>query len=390
MSIIGGVGIRGKIALCAALFSIVWVVVVLLLHGDMRSDQQFALPMDHHKYLAMAQHDVGTFRIAPFCWRIGAPAIAHAIGGDPWMVMLVLTALGVLLTTSAVALLVWDATTTIPHVIGACATVLAMGWLTRASVWTPATVDMLACGLMMMSVYLASRSRWMWSAIVLCFAVLVKESALLALPIMLVVHNNATWKRLIAWSLPAMLIVVLVRMLIPAGNADPGYLASLPETLRLVQHGTSTYSLSYLISTIAVDRVLHPSVTDLWALTGDSLGAVVILVTIAVLWSVPSRRWPLLMLFALAAGQTLLAVNIQRVVLMAGPALAAIGWMYIGDTPMRWASRPLLYLAIGLLLVTTLGSRVSPPMFVHLSALAALGVAYGIHLRRQSERSFYA
>ena len=92
MSIIGRVGIRGKIALCAALFSIVWVVVVLLLHGDMRSDPQFALPMDHHKYLAMAQQDVGTFRIAPFCWRIGAPAIAHAIGGDPWMVMMVLTA----------------------------------------------------------------------------------------------------------------------------------------------------------------------------------------------------------------------------------------------------------------------------------------------------------
>ncbi len=390
MSIIGRVGIRGKIALCAALFSIVWVVVVLLLHGDMRSDPQFALPMDHHKYLAMAQQDVGTFRIAPFCWRIGAPAIAHAIGGDPWMVMMVLTALGVLLTTSAVALLVWDATTSIPHVIGACATVLAMGWLTRASVWTPATVDMLACGLMMTAVAIRHRGSWVVSACALCCAVLVKESALLALPIAYALDEQRSWKHLVVWSLPAVLLVGIVRFAIPAGNADPSYLATLPDTLRLVQHGTSTYSLSYLLSTVAYDRVMHPAPTDLWALTGDSFGVIVLLLVGAAFRNLPSIRVPLLVVCMLTVAQVFLAVNIQRVVLMSGPALAAIGWMHLCKTQLRWATNIIVYLACGSLIVTTVGSRVSAPVIAQLAVLATLVIAYVFHRRRVSEELDHA
>lgn len=385
MSIIGRVGIRGKIALCAALFSIVWVVIVLLLHGDMRSDPQFVLPMDHHKYIAMAQQDVGTFRIAPFCWRIGAPAVAHAIGGDPWMVMMVLTALGVLLTTSAVALLVWDATTSIAHVIGACATVLAMGWLTRSSVWTPVTVDMLACGLMMTAIAVRHRGAWVVSACVLCCAVLVKESALLALPIAVVLDEQRRWKQLVLWSLPAMLLVGIVRMTIPAGNADTSYLATLPDTLRLVQHGTSTYSLTYLLSTVAYDRIVHPSAADLWALTGDSFGVIALLLTGAALRSQPALRASLLVLCVLTVAQVFLAVNIQRVVLMSGPAVAIIGWMYLRSTQLRWATTILVYLACGALLVTTLGTRVSTPMVAQLAIVATLAIAYVLHRRRDSK-----
>lgn len=385
MSIIGGVGIRGKIALSVALCSLVWVVLLVGMHGDMRSDPQFALPMDHHKYLAMAQQDVGAFRIAPFCWRIGAPAVAHLIGGDPWTVMLGLTTLGLVLVMCSVALLVWDATSSWINVVGVSASVLAMGWLTRSSVWNPATVDILACGLMMLSVYLATRNAWMWSALVLCCGVLVKESALLALPIAFVVCDHASWKRLLVWSLPAMCVVAIVRAVIPAGNADAEYLATLPETLRLVQNGTSTYSLSYLISTVATERVLHPSVSDIWALTGDSVGLVVLVLLGCVAWSCPTRRWPLVVVCGLAAGQVLLAVNIQRVVLMAGPALAGIGWMYLPQTQLHWASKVLLYLACGMALLTTLGSRVSPPMVAHLASLAVVGIAIIVHRRRLHE-----
>jgi hypothetical protein len=385
MSIIGRVGIRGKIALSVALCSLVWIAAVLVLHGDMRSDPEFALPMDHHKYIAMAQQDLGSFRIAPFCWRIGMPSLARMVGGDPWTVMAVLTSIGLICMMCAVALLVWDATASKRHVLGVCATALAMGWLTRTSVWNPATVDMLACGLMMISVYLLTRRVWVWSAIVLCGAVLVKESALLALPIALVVSSQRPWKHLAMWTLPAVVVVAIVRLSIPAGNADASYVATLPEALRLVQHGTSTYSLSYLVSTIALDRLLHPSLTDMWALTGDSVGLVAGSMLIAVAWYVPSRRWFMVVLCAVTAAQVLLAVNIQRVVLMSGPALAAIGWMYIDTTRLRWASVLLVYLACGLLVVTTVGSRVSPSILMQVAALVVFIGAYLYQHRRELE-----
>lgn len=385
MSIIGRVGIRGKIALSVALCSLVWIAAVLVLHGDMRSDPEFALPMDHHKYIAMAQQDLGSFRIAPFCWRIGMPSLARMVGGDPWTVMAVLTSIGLICMMCAVALLVWDATASKRHVLGVCATALAMGWLTRTSVWNPAMVDMLACGLMMISVYLLTRRVWVWSAIVLCSAVLVKESALLALPIALVVSSQRPWKHLAMWTLPAVVVVAIVRLSITAGNADASYVATLPEALRLVQHGTSTYSLSYLVSTIALDRLLHPSLTDMWALTGDSVGLVAGTMLIAVAWYVPSRRWFVVVLCAVTAAQVLLAVNIQRVVLMSGPAFAAIGWMYFDTTRLRWASVLLVYLACGLLVVTTVGSRLSPPILVHVVALAVFIGATLYQHRRELE-----
>jgi hypothetical protein len=260
-----------------------------------------------------------------------------------------------------------------------------MGWLTRTSVWNPATVDMLACGLMMISVYLLTRRVWVWSAIVLCGAVLVKESALLALPIALVVSSQRPWKHLAMWTLPAVVVVAIVRLSITAGNADASYVATLPEALRLVQHGASTYSLSYLVSTIALDRLLHPSLTDMWALTGDSVGLVAGTMLIAVAWYVPSRRWFVVVLCAVTAAQVLLAVNIQRVVLMSGPAFAAIGWMYFDTTRLRWASVLLVYLACGLLVVTTVGSRVSPPILVHVVALAVFIGATLYQHRRELE-----
>lgn len=385
MSIIGRVGIRGKIALSVALCSLVWIAAVLGLHGDMRLDPQFALPMDHHKYMAMSQQELGTFRIAPFCWRIGMPGLARMVGGDPWTVFAVITAVGLICMICAVALLVWDATASKRHVLGVCATVLAMGWLTRTSVWNPATVDMLACGLMMVSVYLLTRRIWVWSAIVLCCAVLVKESALLALPIALVVSSHRSLKHFTLWVSPAIVAITLVRLLIPAGNADASYLSTLPEALRVVQHGTSTYSLSYLLSTITLDRLLHPSLADAWALTGDSIGVVAGSMVLAVVCAVPSRRWFIVLLYAVTATQVLLAVNIQRVVLMSGPALAAIGWMYLDNTRLRWASLLLVYLASGLLVITTISSRTSANMPVQLAALAVLiGACLYLH-RQQSE-----
>ena len=35
----------------------------------------FAKQWDHHKYIWMANHDLGSFHISPFCWRIGLPAL---------------------------------------------------------------------------------------------------------------------------------------------------------------------------------------------------------------------------------------------------------------------------------------------------------------------------
>ena len=187
------------------------------------------------------------------------------------------------------------------------------------------------------------------------------------------------------WVLPAVVVVAIVRLSIPAGNADASYLATLPEALRLVQHGTSTYSLSYLVSTIALDRLLHPSLSDIWALTGDSIGLVAGSMVIAAAWDVPSRRWFVVMLCAVTAAQILLAVNIQRVVLMSGPALAAIGWMYLGSTRLRWASELFVYLAYGLLVIATVGSRVSPSMLVQVAALVVLIGAYLYQHRRELE-----
>src|SRR3954451_8215970 len=57
------------------------LVLALLLRTNLitAASARFALPLDHRKYAYMAAGHVGTFHIAPFCWRIGVPLLAQVL-----------------------------------------------------------------------------------------------------------------------------------------------------------------------------------------------------------------------------------------------------------------------------------------------------------------------
>jgi hypothetical protein len=71
-----------------------------------RGHELFPRPWDHHKYIEIASSELGSFHIAPYCWRIGAPLLAAQLPGSiqQGFVILSLTAtwlIGMMLYTIA-------------------------------------------------------------------------------------------------------------------------------------------------------------------------------------------------------------------------------------------------------------------------------------------------
>jgi hypothetical protein len=361
---------KGKIALFAALFSILWSLTMLGAYGDIRSAPEYAAPMDHHKYVAMAQSAPGSFRIAPFCWRVGAPVVASLIAPDDvWMGFRAAAILGVMLAAIAIAMLVWDRSGSVSAVIGAIMSFHAMGWLVRFSMWDPATTDALAVGLLAMSLYAFSRHHMLSGAVLALAAVLTKESALIGVVAIPLLVDRGRWRETAVWFAPAVIGLIVIRLAIPPGNADMAYVASLPVEQAVVQNGVSTYSLAYLFEAVTLPRLTRMGFGDVYAMILDSFGAVVVTGCVAVFMVQRRIGWRLLLVIAVALAQTLVAVNIQRPILISAPIVVVVVWSAI-----PWARVPrmgsmLLALSVVLAGFATILQRASPGVLVQLGVL---------------------
>lgn len=355
-----------KHGIACGLIVLVVLVGSWLLHGDLRASSEYSLPMDHHKYLAMAEGSLGEFRIAPFCWRIAVPAIAGQMGPlvDPFGAFLLIGAICVVWTGVLIGNEVLDATGSRSVSIAAVLLYTSLGWITRGFVYYGASVD--PCAILIgLLVYRAAR-RLDYGSMIACgfIGALVKESILISVLAALIAYGRhfTWWKNITALAVPAG-VLFAIRLLIPSGNSDPTYIASIPQAQALVQYGSSDYNLGYLINVVLPTRFSSFSLADLNAMTFDAFG-----VGLVLLWVLLARtNWPVFVKAALVVllswSQVLVAANIQRPVLLVAPVIICMSFSGLSQVRPRSIELGIVVLSL-LVTCMTVESRISPSVLL--------------------------
>lgn len=313
-----------KHGIACGLIVLVVLVGSWLLHGDLRSSTEFSLPMDHHKYIAMADASIGEFRVAPFCWRIAVPAVAGCMRPlmSPFGAFLLISVICVVWTGVLVGIEVLDMTASRSLSIVAVLIYASLGWITRGFTYYGASVD--PCAILIgLQTYRAARRLEFGSMIAYsCVGALVKESILISVVAALIAYGRhfVWWKNVAVLALPV-IVLLTVRLLIPSGNSDPTYIGSLSQVQTLVQYGSSDYSIGYLFDVVIPKRFSSFSLADLNAMTVDSFGAGIIILSIALARSNWSMFLKVGVVVLLSWSQVLFATNIQRPVLLVAPVI---------------------------------------------------------------------
>lgn len=252
-----------------------WFVGLPLLHesGD-------PLIADGHKYYHMAAGNVGSFHIAPFCWRIGVPSLAWLSSlPDPlnfqiinfWAVFItgwVIFRIAEMISgNSRIALVsvIWLFTT-------GCIFHYAASWC--------GVVDPVVPMFFAVAIMFALKARWLPFALTIAIGVVFKESVLAVAPVYYLI-NASKWidGKVLLKTLPGGLIGLGIhltfRYFIPAHNGDPIYESSLPAELLLPG---GEYSMGNLWDQFGATRLDH--LLELPIYWGETFGLLSALVLI--------------------------------------------------------------------------------------------------------------
>lgn len=295
-----------------------------------RGHPDFAKPWDHHKYIHMAEGGAFEFGVAPFCWRVGLPLAAAALPLSTRDAFFALT----LLSLFAAGLLLHRSARLLGHSapLAAAGMLLfySLGWAAKYNLIHFWLSDAAAFAFVGGVILLTLEGRPGWAALLLALGVTVKESVILAAPLLYTLRAGRPWdRRLLVRSalaaLPAAAVLLLLRLAIHMQNADPAYLDTLPERLSTVHRGTPTYSLRYLWSEFGMSRLFGAGLRDLKEMSIWSWGPLVLLFPFFLVRGARTLFLRLAPLLLLAYGQLFMASNSQRLLMLAAPAVILPG-----------------------------------------------------------------
>jgi len=194
---------------------------------------QFALPWDHHKYIFMAQHGPFGFHVAPYCWRVLAPALVWA---PPFGVRtgFEVLAFAVIWITGVAVWFLCERLGFRPALAAAGMLLyFSLGYATKWLLFDFWLTDPLAILLVVVAVLLARSGRGVAFAVCLVVGVLAKESVIFAAPLFYTLQARRPWDRRLALraaavTLPAAAALVALHLGIHEMNNDPAYLRTLP------------------------------------------------------------------------------------------------------------------------------------------------------------------
>ncbi len=307
------------------------LTTLLVLFSELRftSYPGFSDPIDHHKYIYMAQQPFN-FYIAPFCWRVGFPLLAGILPFDLQTNFLTLTYLSIVFSGLVLFQLIHKLGFPYFFCLTSVLLFYAAGWIVRMPLinfWVPnaAVILVILCCL-----YLIAAKKDIAFMILLAIGVCVKESALFVAPL----YYTFNCRKIIDWraaartillAMPAVGVLVLLRfVLLPAQNANPDYVNSLPFILTQVQNGTAEYNLAYLVRTIAAPQLQNLSPSELAEYSIYPFGALLMVLPFFAIrrclgWL--AKFWPFIILVFC---QTLLAVSRIGLLFLALPVLVVL------------------------------------------------------------------
>ena len=314
-------------SLLALVFSLGWLASTDLLVQD---HERFELPFDHHKYAHMAEiFEQGgkPFRIAPFCWRVGIPLLVSVLPGSNASMFMMVGFVAIWLTgISTFGLILQHFSNRLLAFLGLFA-FYSLGWAVRFPLydfWLPDAASFLIIVLAIISIL---QERWYKVAGLLALGVLVKESVVFVVPLCYslgATRRGVEWWRLgrtVLVGLPAIAILVALRISMPALNQDHTYVATLSPQLANVQYETSDYDLRSLAKRVSSERLERLSLSELHSYLVAPFGLLVVLLLLVGLrssWQPLVRYSPFL---ALVAAQLVVANNTERLLVLAFPAV---------------------------------------------------------------------
>lgn len=320
---------KGKISEFLLIGTIALLLVCIL---SLRTDKLtydhklFGEPWDHHKYIAMAEGNPFGFHIAPFCWRIGNPFLAKTLPLDLQSSFFLISFSSIWMTG---VLIYYLAKTSGFSKICALVGMLmffSLKWATRLYLFIFWGADPLSFLFIVLSICCILSKKDMLFLLVLMIGVTVKESVIFVAPLYYTFNARKLIDRKLAFRMlllvaPAASVLISLRLGIPKMNNDVAYLSTLPEKLRIVQEGASSYGYLALLREIGLQRLKMLSLSTLGDYTIGTFGVV--------LMSLPffsvKRNIKLFLRFipflALVGSQLLFAVGTNRLLALGFPAI---------------------------------------------------------------------
>jgi hypothetical protein len=375
-----GSGPKELLAVCA--IGLVFLFVAFLRTAPTPADV-FAQPWDWHKYIYIAQHGPLGFHIAPFCWRILHPVIAGLL---PWQIdtnFLVLA----LAETFLAAVLAYYVSRAAGFSQAAALMALIVFYsipaAAQGSISNPWSVDQLSRVLVLAGFFFLLKGRSALACMAFAVGVCAKETVVIAAPLMYT-WSARQWidtRRLWRGALLAMPIVgtfLAVRLIIPAWNANPQYVNSLPFSLSQVYGGQTSFVYSELIRAMIQNDLASPR---LWALKTISVTSFSVFAVLPFLaWrknAVPFLR--LLPFLALTYFAMLFSSGWDRVLVLAFPAVAVLALNGVHQVAKHTGAPEFLFTvaAVPIFLLTFFGTGHSVDRFLWqaLVLLVALAIA---------------
>jgi hypothetical protein len=356
----------------------------------------FSNPWDHHKYIWMASHNPFDFHIAPFCWRVVTPALARAVPLDTQRSFFLISFMSVWMTGVAVFYLARKFAFSKWTALSGMLMFFLLGLAAKSNLynlWKPDPLGFLI-GTLAIYTILAGRD-WLFT-VLLVIGIGVKESILFVVPLYYTLNAKRPVDfrlalRTLRLTIPAILALIALRTFIPMQNDDPSYLGTLPETLRQVQLGSSSYSIGWLWTEIGLPRLRTISTDAVIAYTIGTFGAVVLTLP---LFSI-RRNVPLLVRFLpfliLVYLQVLFATNVGRLLVIGFPAVILMALNGVESISRTFAVKTayfaiLLLVLIGMLILKV-GMIVVPSGYEAIFFLVYLAICFSFGPRSNGEVS---
>ncbi|MHC1784245.1 MAG: hypothetical protein AB9891_16080 [Anaerolineaceae bacterium] len=320
------------------------MAVVLIFFSELRftSYPGFSDPIDHHKYIYMAQNQF-SFYIAPFCWRVGLPLLAGILPFDLQTNFLSLTYLSVVFSGVVLFYLLHRVKFSYFFSLVGILLYFAAGWIVRMPLinfWVPNGAIFLV---ILCCLFLIANKNDLWFMVLVAIGVCFKESALFVAPLYYTFNCRkwVDWRtalRTILLTLPAICVLLLIRfVLLPAQNDNPAYVNSLPFILTQVQDGSMQYNYIFLLKTVALRRFQNITPYELADITFYQFGALLMILPFFAIrrnlkWL--AKFWPFILL---VYAQLFFAVSKIGLLYLALPVLIIMAVTGLEEITRRWS-----------------------------------------------------
>jgi hypothetical protein len=271
---------------------------------------------DDHVYLYMTAHPVGSFHIAPWCWRILVPLLVRWLPVSPQAGYTAIALTTVTLTGVILYLILRNWGFAEGFALLGLLLYFSFGYVAKFNLKDFWLTDSTAFFLASAAILALQRRRTSVFAACLLLGVLAKESVIFVAPLYYTFEARRRWDpgvlaRAFLLAAPAVAALVALRIAVPAWNSVPAYVAGLPASVRSDIGNLPSYNMLLVARQTAGIRARDwPRMTLAYVVCCFGLlGMVLPALAGRRLRPVVARFWPLLLL---TLAQLLFALNTQR------------------------------------------------------------------------------